>query len=76
MHASITIPDELQTQIEALAQAEGKTVDELTAEVLQRHLDRRSLERFRRQAESRRQGMSDEQVQAIVEQAIAELRHG
>jgi predicted DNA-binding protein len=74
MQASITLPDDLQIQLDAAARAEGKTVDQLTAEVLERHFAHRSLERFKRDGEMRRRGMSDEQVERIVDQAITEVR--
>jgi hypothetical protein len=66
MELTISLPDELQGQVEAAALAEGKTMDELAAELLQRHLDRRSLERFKQRGDLRRQGMSDDQVQNVV----------
>ena len=74
MQASITLPDDLQSQLDAAARAEGKTVDQFTAEVLQRHFARRSLERFKRDGDIRRRGMSEEQVQRVVDQAITEVR--
>jgi hypothetical protein len=56
------------------ARAEGKTIDQLATEALQRELARRTLNRLRSQGELRRRGMTDEQVKSAVEQAIAEVR--
>jgi hypothetical protein len=59
-----------------VAQAEGKTVDELATEALQQALSRRSFEKIKRDAESRRRGMSDQDVDRSVERAITEYRQG
>ena len=56
------------------AEAEGKTVDELAGEAVQRHLARRWLERTGREAQVRRGNMTEEQVEAVVEKAIQESR--
>lgn len=74
MASQVNLPEDLQSQMEAAARAEGKTVDELAAEVLQHHLAQKSLERFQRQGDARRRGMCDEQIENIVEQAIIEYR--
>lgn len=50
----------------------GKTVDELTSEALKRDLARRATQRIRREAEERREGTSDSQIEGIVNQAARE----
>ena len=70
----IKLPDDLRQAVESAAQADGKTVDNLTVEALEKHLGRRGLERLRREAERRRRSLTDDQVEGIVEQAIAEVR--
>ena len=74
---NIAIADtELLERAEKAAQAAGITVDELTAEALEKELARRSFEKIKREAESRRRGMTDEQVETTVEGAITEYRQG
>jgi len=50
------------------------TVDELATEALKRALARRSFDKFQGQAEVRRRGMTDDQVEETVDQAIQESR--
>jgi hypothetical protein len=74
---NVAIEDrELLERAAKVAQAEGKTVDELATEALQQALSRRSFEKIKRDAESRRRGMSDEDVDRSVERAITEYRQG
>jgi hypothetical protein len=74
---NIAIEDrELLERAVKVAQAEGKTVDELATEALQKELARRSFDRITREAEARRRGMTDEQVEETVERAITEYRQG
>ena len=74
---NISIEDrELLERAAKVAQAEGKTVDELATEALQRELARRSFEGIKREAESHRRGMTDEEVDQTVERAITEYRQG
>jgi hypothetical protein len=46
----------------------------LTAEALKRDLARRATQRIRREAEARREGMSDAQIEGIVNQAVQDWR--
>lgn len=71
---NVAIAPDLLERAGKVAQAEGKTVDELATEALQRELARRTLDRCRSQGELRRRGMSDEQVESTVEQAVHEAR--
>lgn len=72
---NVAIEDaELLERAGKVAEAEGKTVDELATEALKRDLARRTLDRFQRQAEVRRRGMSDEDVEATVDRAVQESR--
>jgi hypothetical protein len=59
-----------------VAQAEGMTVDELATEAIQRELARRLFEKIKREAESRRGGMTNDEVERIGERAITEYRQG
>jgi hypothetical protein len=70
----ISVPDDLRQAVEAAAQADGKTVDEIGIEALKPRLARRALERLNREAEGRREGKSDEEVAAIIERAISDVR--
>jgi len=70
----ISVPDDLRQAVEAAARTDGKTIDEIGVEALQRHLARRALERFKREGEGRRKGNSDEEVEAIIERAIGDVR--
>jgi predicted CopG family antitoxin len=71
---TVTLSDDVYDRMRQEAEAEGKTVDELTGEAVQRHLARRWLERTGREAQVRRGNMTDEQVEVVVEKAIQESR--
>ncbi|MBI4484473.1 MAG: hypothetical protein HY655_00540 [Acidobacteria bacterium] len=71
---TVTLPADLYERVAQEAQGEGKTVDEVATEAVKRELARRWLERTRREAETRRGGMTDEEVEATVETAIREWR--
>lgn len=72
---NVTLPDDLLERVQARATAEGKSVDDLAAEAVNRLLAERSLARFKREGERRSRGMSDEQVNDAVNQAIREARN-
>ena len=71
---NVTVPEEILAQLQAAAIDEGKTVDELTADALKRHLAQRILNRLKREAEANSRGMSEEQIEEIVARAIQEHR--
>ena len=71
---NVTIAPELLERAGKVAQDKGVSVDELASEALQRELGRLSLERFKRQGDSRRRGMSDEEVERTVEEAVNDVR--
>lgn len=71
---TITLPADLYERVEQEAQGEGKTVDEVATEAVKRELARRWLERTRREAETRRGNMTDEEVEATVDTAVQEWR--
>ena len=71
---NIAIEPEVLERAIRQAQAEGKTVDELAQEAIKRHLAQKTLERFRREAESQRGNKTDEEVEAIVDTAIQDYR--
>jgi hypothetical protein len=72
----LTIRDALADAMESAAKADGKTVDELAVEAVQRHLAHRTLENFKIRAEAQRRGMTDDNVESVVERAIREVRSG
>src|SRR5258708_1205856 len=63
---NLAVSPEVLEQAIRQAEAEGKTVDELAQEAIKRHLARKSLDRFQREAEARRGNKTDEEVEAIV----------
>ena len=71
---NVAIEPELLERAGKVAEAEGKTVDELTTEALQRELARRTFERVKREGETRRRGMTDDDVERTVEKAVQEYR--
>jgi hypothetical protein len=72
--ANIRIPEGLLTQLQATAAAEGKSVDELAAEAVDRELKRRFWERNKREAELRRGTMTDEEALEYVTRVVHEDR--
>ena len=71
---NVAIEPELLERAGKVAEAEGKTVDQLTTEALQRELARRTFERVKREGEMRRRGMTDDEVESTVEKAVQEYR--
>ena len=71
----IIFPDDLGQAVEKAAQAEGKTVDEVITEAMKRDLGRRFLDKLKREGEARRGNMTDEEVERVVENGIAESRN-
>ena len=71
---NIAVDPELLERAGRVAEAEGKTIDELATEALRRDLARRTFDRIMREAEVRRRGMSDADVETVVEKAIQESR--
>ena len=72
---NVAIEDrDLLQRHEAIARAEGKTVDELTTEAVKRDVARRWFEKNKREAAIRRGNMTDEEVNDIVEAGIQESR--
>ena len=74
LQKNVAIEPALLEQAGKVAAAEGKTVDELATDALKRELARRALEKFRRDAEPRRHGMTDAEVATTVEEAVHESR--
>lgn len=71
---TITLPADVYERIQQEAQVEGKTVDQVATEAVKRELARRWLERTRREAETRRGTMTDDEVEATIRTAIQEWR--
>jgi hypothetical protein len=72
--ANINLPADLFAQVQDFAAKEGKTADELTAELVKREFARRSLERLKSEATARRGNMTDDQVEEYVDRVIHEYR--
>ncbi len=73
---SVSVPNELVAEAEALAQAQGKTKSELVRDALRRHLQ---VERFRgvqghARAEAERRGLGPEDAEALVDQVRGRRR--
>ena len=71
---NVAIQPDILERAEQIAQAEGKTVDELVNEATKRDLARRFLERNRRDGELRRGNMTDDEVNEAVDMAVHEWR--
>ena len=71
---TVTLPDDVYERVQRQAEAEGKTVDEMAAEAVQKHFAHQTLERLRQRGELQRRGKTDEEVEAIVEKAVTESR--
>jgi predicted transcriptional regulator len=70
----IAVPDEIFERVQEIATAEGTTVEALATKALERDLARRWLERVGRKGQVRRGNMTDDEVEAAVEQAVQESR--
>jgi isopropylmalate/homocitrate/citramalate synthase len=71
---NIALEPEILERAEQVAATQGKSVDELANEAMKRELARLFLERIGREAQARRGNMTDDEVDAIIERAIAEDR--
>ena len=67
-------PDDLRAAVEAAAQADGVTVDEVAIAALKKGVGQRALDRLSRRADVRRAGKSDEEIDEIVGSAIQQMR--
>ena len=68
------LPEDLRAAVEAAAQADGKSVDEVAIAALKKGMGQRAIDRLQRQAAPRRAGKSDDEIEAIVDAAIHDLR--
>jgi hypothetical protein len=73
-NGNIRLPEPLLAQMQETAASEGKSVDELTEEAVKRLLSQRLVEKLKRQAEERRENMTDAEVEETVDRAISEYR--
>jgi hypothetical protein len=64
------IAPDIFERAEQVAQAQGVSVDELATDAMKRELARLWLQRVGREAQARRGTMTDEEVEAEVDQAI------
>jgi hypothetical protein len=71
---NIALAEDVLERVREQAQAEEKTADEVVEQAVRRELARKAFERIRREAEIRRGGMTDEEVDRTVEKAVHEWR--
>lgn len=71
---SIAVPDAVYERVQQAAAAEGTTVDRLATKAIERYLSRRWLDRVGREGDLLRRGMSDADVEAVVERAVQASR--
>lgn len=71
---TIAIPDTVYERVRQIAAAEGTTVDQVALRALTRELARRWLDDVGREGDRRRRGMTDADVEALVERAVQECR--
>jgi hypothetical protein len=71
---SIAVPEAVYDRVQAVATAEGTTVEQLATNALERDLARRWLDRIGREGDRRRGNMADAEVEALVERAVQETR--
>jgi predicted CopG family antitoxin len=71
---SIAVPDAVYERVRQVAAAEGTTVEQFATKAIERDLARRWLNRIGREGDQRRGGMSDAEVEAVIEQAVRESR--
>lgn len=71
---NVAIAPDILERAEQVAASQGKTVDELATDAMKRELARLFLERIGREAQASRGNMTDDEVDAVVERAIAEDR--
>lgn len=71
--ANIHLPEPLLAQVQEAARAEG-SVDELAAQTVKRELARLFWERNKQESSKRRGNRTDEEVENVVNGAIAEGR--
>jgi hypothetical protein len=75
---NVHIPDDLLVQAEQLAASQGRTANDLAADALKRYLAHEWLNKVERESQERRRRLglkSDEDVDRVVERAIAESRN-
>jgi hypothetical protein len=68
------VPDDLRDPVVSAAEAERKSVNGIAITALKHGIAQRSLDRVARRAEVRRAGMTDEQIDEIVDQAVQPSR--
>lgn len=71
---ALAIPDELYERLQALAVAEGTTVEALVTKAIERDLARRWLERVGREGKMRRGRTTDDEIEAAVQSAVQDMR--
>ncbi|MFZ2050707.1 MAG: ribbon-helix-helix protein, CopG family [Solirubrobacteraceae bacterium] len=73
---SVSVPDELAAEAEALARATGKTKSEVVRDALHRHLKHEHLVDLRRYGRDRAeaQGVGPEDVEGLIDELRARSR--
>lgn len=72
--ANITLPNDLLMQVQAVAQKQGKTADDLMAQAAQREVARRHVLDLSR--ERKPSGMTENEEMETVVQAVHDYRRG
>jgi metal-responsive CopG/Arc/MetJ family transcriptional regulator len=70
---SVSVPDELLADAEALAQATGKTKSEVVRDALRRHIQHERFTELRRDGRSRAEalGVGPEEVEGLIDELRA-----
>jgi len=70
---SVSVPDELLADVEALAQATGKTKSEVVRDALRRHIQHERFTELRRAGRSRAEGLGigPEDVEGLIDELRA-----
>ena len=72
--ANIRLPDDLFLQAQRIAQAEGKTADDIATEAVKRYIARRLIAHLKRDENS--SGMTEEQEIEVSTTAVHDYRRG
>lgn len=71
---NVALPEELMVQAQREADAQGKTVEDFVIDAVQRQLTQAFFRKVREEAEARRAGMTDEEIEEVVNRAVKEYR--
>lgn len=73
---SVSVPDKLLREAEAVARAQGKSKSELVREALRSHLELQRLRELQKYAreQAERRGLGPEDVEALIDEARSTRR--